>query len=241
MRDLIITSRGRELATRLAGGLDSARFTKLCASSEDYSGYDIEGIKALTALCDVKQTVKVSGVRLTDGSAVEITAAMDNSSLDEGYYTRAVGLYAEASNNEEILFAVSIEPDAPYYMPPMGGKAVSGVTYKLRVKVGDSDNVIIKAPSDVFATAVQLEDEAARLDKRIDSISALESIEEHNLSSAAHPSIRAALESLNDRVRAVEIASSADVASNPFAVTFGTLNGVAVNGIWNDQQARLEF
>lgn len=66
-------------------------------------------------------------------------------------------------------------------------------------------------------------------------------IEAHNTNTASHPSILTAISDLKDRVLAVEIAAGAEVTANPFAVTFGNLDGVTANGIWNASSSRLEF
>ncbi len=66
-------------------------------------------------------------------------------------------------------------------------------------------------------------------------------IEAHSADAAAHPSILSAISDLKDRVLAVEIAAGTEVTANPFAVTFGNLDGVTANGIWNASSSRLEF
>lgn len=71
--------------------------------------------------------------------------------------------------------------------------------------------------------------------------STAEAIEAHNLNENAHPSILAALSDLKSRVIAVEAASGIEVTANPFAVAFGNLEGVEVNGLWNAANSRLEF
>lgn len=53
--------------------------------------------------------------------------------------------------------------------------------------------------------------------------------------------LTARLEDLEDRVLALEIASGAEVTANPFAVTFGTLDGISADGIWNTAESRMEF
>lgn len=71
--------------------------------------------------------------------------------------------------------------------------------------------------------------------------SAASDIATHNADATAHPSIRSAIEDLKDRVLAVEVAAGAEVTANPFAVTFGNLDGVSANGVWNSSNSRLEF
>ncbi|MBP1562358.1 MAG: hypothetical protein J6C38_01405 [Oscillospiraceae bacterium] len=66
-------------------------------------------------------------------------------------------------------------------------------------------------------------------------------VAEHNADEAAHPSILSEINEVKSRVLALEIAGGAEVTSNPFAVTFGNLDGITANAVWNADNARLEF
>ncbi len=155
MQNLIITRAGEELAARLVSGACSAEFTRLVASDHDYSS---DVISELSELSDVRQSVLIPSVRRIDGTVIEIMAAMDNRDLSAGYYVRAIGVFAREAGGEEVLFAVSIEPDLPFYLPPFSGKTVSSVTYRLDVKVSNSDNVVFEANPAAYVTVEQLGD-----------------------------------------------------------------------------------
>lgn len=43
------------------------------------------------------------------------------------------------------------------------------------------------------------------------------------------------------RVSLLELALTTDISANPFTVTFATLDGAEVTGVWNKQNARIEF
>ena len=66
-------------------------------------------------------------------------------------------------------------------------------------------------------------------------------VAEHNADAAAHPAIQTQLSEIKSRVLALEIAGGAEVTANPFAVTFGNLDGITANAVWNADEARLEF
>ncbi len=57
----------------------------------------------------------------------------------------------------------------------------------------------------------------------------------------AHPYIRGLCADLDARLGLMELMYATDVNGNPFTVTFGTLDGLTVTGVWNQAQARLEF
>lgn len=153
MQNLVITNSGEELTAKLIAGTTTAAFTKIVASERDYSGIDL---KSLSELSDIKQTVFVSSVTRTDTTMIEVLAAMDNSELTTGYYTRALGVIAEDASGNEILFAVSIETDNPSYLPPFSGKTVSSVTYRLNIKVDNSEQVKIEVNPGAYPTLEQL-------------------------------------------------------------------------------------
>ena len=66
-------------------------------------------------------------------------------------------------------------------------------------------------------------------------------VAEHNADASAHPSILSQISEVKSRVLALEIAGGAEVTANPFAVTFGNLDGITANAVWNADEARLEF
>ena len=66
-------------------------------------------------------------------------------------------------------------------------------------------------------------------------------IANHNNSETAHPSILSQINEIKSRILALETAGGAEVTANPFAVTFGSLDGITVDAVWNADEARLEF
>lgn len=63
----------------------------------------------------------------------------------------------------------------------------------------------------------------------------------HNADKTAHSFILGEINGVADRVRALEIANGAEVTANPFAVTFGSLDGTVSDGIWDAENAQLGF
>lgn len=155
MQNLIITNSGEELTAKLIAGTSTATFTKVASSDYDYSAVEL---KSLVELNDIRQEAVISGVSRTDTTMIEVLAAMDNSELESGYYTRALGVYAKDSDGNEILFAVSIETENPSYLPPFSGKTVSSITYRMNIKVNNAEQVKIELNPGAYPTMEQLED-----------------------------------------------------------------------------------
>lgn len=154
MQNLIITNLGQELMAKLIVGAAKATFTQVVTSSHEYEKSDLEN---LTQLEEIRQTAQVSHVSKTSATSVEVLASMDNSQLTEGYYIRTLGLYAEDGTGSEILYGVSIDNENPDYMPAFAGRTATGVSYRLRTKVDNSDQITIEVNPATTPTIEQVE------------------------------------------------------------------------------------
>ena len=66
-------------------------------------------------------------------------------------------------------------------------------------------------------------------------------VDTHNSADTAHGDIRASMAAMNANIKAIELKFSTNVTKNPFSATFGRLDGLTVTGVWNAEQARVEF
>ena len=66
-------------------------------------------------------------------------------------------------------------------------------------------------------------------------------VDTHNSADTAHGDIRASMAAMNANIKAIELKFSTNVTKNPFSATFGSLDGLTVTGVWNAEQARVEF
>ena len=154
MQGLVITNKGQELISKLIAGTARVTFTKIATSDYDYSA----ALEELESLSEIKQEALVSSVTVTNTSLVEVLARIDNSSLTKGYYVKIVGLYAkDSSTSEEILYGVSLADEVADYMPVFGGKTVTGITYRLNVKVDNSGSVSLVIDPAAVPTMEQVE------------------------------------------------------------------------------------
>lgn len=62
----------------------------------------------------------------------------------------------------------------------------------------------------------------------------------HNADEAAHPYILHQLVDHTARIKMLEDFLYNDITGNPHSITFVTLDGLVVTGVWNEAQARLE-
>ena len=163
MQNLVITRKGQELMTsHIAEGI-TVRFTKIALSEHVYQRSEIE---SLLSIEDIKQEVPISKLSRKDETMIQIVAGVTNDTLTEGYYINTLGLYVKDSEDNEMLYAVAID-DTPDYLSAFDNKTISSISYKLNVKVSNSEQVTIVVSPDTYATVEQvteLEEKLTNLD-----------------------------------------------------------------------------
>ncbi len=115
------------------------------------------------------------------------------------------------------------------------------MTAPIAVGVSNTVEVHLDYHADAFMTAENVHEYCITvvLPQFLDEARKL--IAEHNNDPKAHPHILAGIEDLNARVSLIELQYGTDVNGNPFIVTFETLDGVNVQGVWNEPGRRIEF
>lgn len=157
---LVITKLGQALQAKMIAGTGSVEFTKVSASSTQYTLAQLEG---LTSLSNVKQTSLVSKVTRTNDVAIKIETAFSNAELNTGYYMRTLGLYAVDPNVGEILYAVCIETSNNCYIPPYNGVTVTGAYIQMYQTVGNADSVSLNVNPGAYATIGDIQELEAEI------------------------------------------------------------------------------
>lgn len=147
MDNIVLTENGLALRDKLNAGQTTATFTRFCTSSAEY---DQSELGVLTELKDSKLESTVTNLEIREDHTMVISGAVDNKSLQEGYYITLIGLYAKETDGEEILFAVS-KASSPMYMPEKSG-ALSGMSIRFSVKIENSDSINVTVDPTTAAT-----------------------------------------------------------------------------------------
>lgn len=147
MDNIVLTEKGLALRDKLNAGQTTATFTRFCTSSAEY---DQSELGVLTELKDSKLESTVTNLEIREDHTMVISGAVDNKSLEEGYYITLIGLYAKETDGEEILFAVS-KVSSPMYMPEKSG-ALSGMSIRFSVKIENSDSINVTVDPTTAAT-----------------------------------------------------------------------------------------
>lgn len=170
-----------------------------------------------------------------DGCEIIIDDSVGN------FIVREMGLFDE----DGTLIAICNTPDTEKVAISTG---VDGrLTMLMHIVVVDSSvleftitpSLDTVSPEDLEeAIAEHNTDPASHPDIRQDITDA---VDDHNTDETSHPDIRVDLSGLDSRLSVLELKYGTNVTGNSFEVTFGTLTGVVVTGVWNETYARIEF
>ena len=140
-----LTNRGNEIIRLgIAGTVIEISSLKLGAGTlpEDESE-----LRALTDLVSMKQKLSINSVTQKEGS-LEVTAAIRNDALTEGYYAREAGLFViDPDTREETLLAVC-KLDGNY-IPAYSVSSKFNQIYTVHLVVGDAE-VTVVADCDLY-------------------------------------------------------------------------------------------
>ena len=170
---LVITEKGQQLISKIFKGTTGVKFTRISTSSKPYEEDELSG---LIELSEEKQSNPVSGVEKTETAAVKVVTAFTNSELTEGYYLRAMGLYAEDPDDGEILYGVTAELSGNCYMPAYNGITLSAIDVEMVTAVGNADSISLEVDPAAAVTVEQLNSVKTRvnaLEEDMENIEAL--------------------------------------------------------------------
>lgn len=223
--NLVITTQGKSALVALATGTgEKLTFTRVPASGKEY---EIGNLESLTELENICQSAEVSSVNIGENGTVVIEAAFENKALSNGYFMRTLGLCAK-TDGEEFLFAVAVEQSGRCYMPPFNGKTLGGMLVSLAVAVSNTENITVEAGSAAVATVNDI--------KRLQN-----ALAEHNTSPEAHSGLQKELLRIDFEVSMLKLKYDTKITANEFSVTFETVDGLSVDGVYNTARGRIDF
>ena len=150
---LIITNKGKELLSEVATSTNKIEFTRVSTTDRGYTENEIAG---LTDLAGIKQINHISNIVVQAGGKVKIEAAFENRELTEGYFIKAIGIYAKAGNDAEVLYAVAIEKTGRYSIPAYNNATVSAVYLKLYLAVENFEKITLEVSPGAFITTSEI-------------------------------------------------------------------------------------
>lgn len=164
-KSAVITKKGQELLAKVVAGTTKLEFTKIKVSDTKLSG----DLASMTGIGTIKQEEKVASVVRKNGSNVTVSASFSNQTLGQGYYVRNLGLYANDSQDGEILYSISVADESTAtadYMPPFNGIGVSSLMVDLVTAVSNASSVKVNVDPTAGATVAQI----VNLQEQIDDV-----------------------------------------------------------------------
>ena len=151
---LIITDKGKELLAGVTTSANKIEFTRVSTSDRAYREDEIAN---LTDLDSIKQTNNISSIAVQASGKIKIEAAFENRELSEGYFIRAIGIYAKSGSSAEVLYAVAIEKTGRYSIPAYQNATVNAVYLKLFLLVENFENVKLEVSPGAFITIGEID------------------------------------------------------------------------------------
>ncbi|WP_394870577.1 SGNH/GDSL hydrolase family protein [Clostridium butyricum] len=153
-KSTILTQKAHALMAKLTVGTATSAFTKIKSSDHDYSALTSNQLEALTALEEIKQEVSVSEVKRINDASVKVTGTILNTELTEGYYIKAIGLYANDPDEGEILYSITVAIESDW-MPPYNSISSASALYDLVTTVSNAENVSIDVDPNAVVSITQ--------------------------------------------------------------------------------------
>lgn len=209
------------------------------------SGKVPEGVEP-SALTDLVQPVAqaTSTVPLVTKNQIDMTVEYRNDlngGLETGFYLSEFGVFARNQAGAEVMIYYACFDDHPQWVQAHTGGAVEVRRFPIAVGVSNTVEVHLDYHADAFMTAENVHEYCITVVLPLFLEDVRKLITAHNNDPKAHPHILAGLEDFDARLSLIELQYGTDVNGNPFIVTFETLDGVNVQGVWNEPGRRIEF
>lgn len=182
----------------------------------------------LTALVD-RRAAATSTAPRREGCEVSLTVEYrsgmeDLEEPEEPFQITEFGVFGVGTDGSEFLLLYGDLSDYPESaVPQKYGGCVR--RYPVKITIGPRAGVELAYPPGAWVIHEELR----------------QAIADHNSDTNAHPYLQGLCAALDARLALIELMYATDINGNPFTVTFESLNGTVVSGVWNQPQARLEF
>ncbi len=137
----VLTQKGLNLIAKAEAGDTGIKFTRLVTGDGEYDG--TEDLTEFTEMKSVKQETAFTGKEYVEDATVVLTAIVTNLDLEEGYYIREIGIFAEDPDEGEILYSISRPVGDIYdYLPDSSNGQVS-IQLEADTGISGSDSVTV--------------------------------------------------------------------------------------------------
>ena len=134
---MILTNKGRVLQAKVEAG-ETLSLTKLKLGSGIIGKG--QSLETLTDLVSPEQNLGIAEKTALENGLTEIKATITNAGLEEGYYVRELGVFAQDPDEGEILYAVTTDT-APDYLPAQGSATVLSQEFAIYIATSNVNHI----------------------------------------------------------------------------------------------------
>ena len=238
--EVTLTESGERLLASMLNG-SKLTFTRAVLGS---STVKEEMMPMLTDISSpISAPALISGKKeLESGNGTAILIQIRNEGVSETTRMRQIGVFAKSEHNDEVMFGV-LQDDIGEEIPAYADFPQFEISIAVALAISRTNNIEVIVSPLVYAKQSDLEALKKSCEESFAEIAqaGADGIATHNTDPNAHAAVSYQIKGIKDRMRAIEIAVGIEELANPFAVTFGNLDGITVNAVWNADEARLEF
>lgn len=236
----VVTRDGRELIAKLATG-QQLRISKIMVGTGGVpDGVNPRDMKDLSEPVAAATSTKPTYERDTVKMVVEYRSDL-NGGLDHGFWLREFGVYAYDPDKGEVLVYYGCLGAYPQYVSAYSPNGVDVRRFPVCIIIGEGLGVSVDYQCEAWMTAEDVAEycTVTMLPLFLEETKKL--IAAHDADPEAHYSIQNSVTDIDARLALLELMYNTNVTGNPFAVTFATLEGVIVEGVWNQPAKRVDF
>lgn len=135
----VLTRVGRELQAKVLAGRTKLELTRIKLGSGSETS---EQVDTMRDLHEPKASVGISAVEYTDNLCT-VTGIVLTSALDQGFYAKEWGLFANDPDEGEILYMISLDT-VPDWIPPGSTALTISASYAMTIAVENADNISVQ-------------------------------------------------------------------------------------------------
>ncbi len=165
-----------------------------------------------------------------------------NGGLDHGFWIREFGVFAkDPEDGSDVMIFYGTLAEYGQWVSAYTTGGIDIREYDIAITVGEGATVLLDYSPEAFVTSEDVVELCTSVLLPQFLVEAQALIGTHNSDPDAHPFIRNLVSGMDARLSLLELMYNTDVSGNPFTVTFDSLEGLAVSGVHNTTQKRIEF
>ena len=141
----------------------------------------------------------------------------------------------------EVLIYYGTLGDYPQYVSAASNTGVDVRRFPVCIVIGEGLGVTVDYKCEAWMTTEDVEQYCSVTMLPVFLKEAQKLVDAHNDDEEAHHSIQNSISDVSARLALLELMFNTSVTGNPFTVTFDTLDGTVVEGVWNTTAKRIEF